>query len=611
VYPAAVLNLTWEMDNISAILVGTPGVSSLGDITTATQYDVNGTQISSANLSDSAQIVKTNRANTYSTGLQDFSALAQIELPVGAGYVSAANGELGYDSTNLNWHIWQNAADYFFAGFPAATPPTSGHVVGYLKTGNSWSFQDLGAVASGGTWGALNYPTYVSGSPFVKMTAPGTFALDTSTYLTSNGISGMTSGQLGLAGSASTFTGSIAYATANTASTIVERDASNNINATTFTGALSGNATTATNLVTAVPPWLQNFGNGADSACAPTTGNYTGEKWCTTFNLATGNTLTVNNSNGLIVHATGAITIAGTINARGADQNGGVNLCSGGGAGGSGGGAVAGTAGGSSTFVTGGYTTTLVPSYGGSAGAIGAAGGNASAVAASSQRAILNGGCGADGFGMGGGVGTAGGSTGGARGMPGTGVVLIGASINGTGGVIDLSGQYGTPAAGNSTGSGSPGGGGVFIGYVPGTVTAWPTIISAPGAPAGAGTTTTIVPEAVGVGGVGVSVEPVVTLAVSAGALSGTCTVVTAGTSTATGSSAPANWSYVVLGGGGTQGTGAVNFTWSSGSVASCTITSGSSSGYTAATYTSAGTSGLAQPGWWAKCITTGCTFNQ
>jgi hypothetical protein len=36
-----------------------------------------------------------------------------------------------------------------------------------------------------GTWGALNYPTWVSGTPFVKMTAVGTFALDTNTYLTS------------------------------------------------------------------------------------------------------------------------------------------------------------------------------------------------------------------------------------------------------------------------------------------------------------------------------------------------------------------------------------------------------------------------------------------
>lgn len=39
-------------------------------------------------------------------------------------------------------------------------------------------------IPSVGTWGALNYPTWVSGTPFVKMTAAGTFALDTSTYIT-------------------------------------------------------------------------------------------------------------------------------------------------------------------------------------------------------------------------------------------------------------------------------------------------------------------------------------------------------------------------------------------------------------------------------------------
>ena len=39
-----------------------------------------------------------------------------------------------------------------------------------------------------GTWGALNYPTWTTGTPFVKMTAAGTFALDTNTYLT--GITG-------------------------------------------------------------------------------------------------------------------------------------------------------------------------------------------------------------------------------------------------------------------------------------------------------------------------------------------------------------------------------------------------------------------------------------
>lgn len=36
-----------------------------------------------------------------------------------------------------------------------------------------------------GTWGALNYPTWTTGTPFLKMTAAGTFSLDTNTYLTS------------------------------------------------------------------------------------------------------------------------------------------------------------------------------------------------------------------------------------------------------------------------------------------------------------------------------------------------------------------------------------------------------------------------------------------
>lgn len=35
-----------------------------------------------------------------------------------------------------------------------------------------------------GNWGTLNYPTWTTGTPFVKMTAAGTFALDTNTYLT-------------------------------------------------------------------------------------------------------------------------------------------------------------------------------------------------------------------------------------------------------------------------------------------------------------------------------------------------------------------------------------------------------------------------------------------
>ena len=67
------------------------------------------------------------------------------------------------------WNAKQNAittgttAQYFRGDLSLATFPT---------------------IPTVGTWGALNYPSWTTGTPFVKMTAAGTFALDTNTYLT-------------------------------------------------------------------------------------------------------------------------------------------------------------------------------------------------------------------------------------------------------------------------------------------------------------------------------------------------------------------------------------------------------------------------------------------
>jgi hypothetical protein len=41
---------------------------------------------------------------------------------------------------------------------------------------------DIPIIPTIGTWGTLNYPTWTTGTPFVKMTAAGTFALDTTSY---------------------------------------------------------------------------------------------------------------------------------------------------------------------------------------------------------------------------------------------------------------------------------------------------------------------------------------------------------------------------------------------------------------------------------------------
>ncbi len=57
-------------------------------------------------------------------------------------------------------------------------------VSGALLTGIPYSA--LTGTPPLGTWAALNYPAWSSGTPFVKMTAAGTFALDTNTYLTAN-----------------------------------------------------------------------------------------------------------------------------------------------------------------------------------------------------------------------------------------------------------------------------------------------------------------------------------------------------------------------------------------------------------------------------------------
>lgn len=57
---------------------------------------------------------------------------------------------------------------------------TAGTTSQYWRGDKTWqTFPTIG------TWGALNYPTWSSGTPFVKMTAAGAFSLDTNTYLTS------------------------------------------------------------------------------------------------------------------------------------------------------------------------------------------------------------------------------------------------------------------------------------------------------------------------------------------------------------------------------------------------------------------------------------------
>jgi len=58
-------------------------------------------------------IVGAGQANTFTTGLQDFSAVTW-KVPSGAGFTASASSMFGYDSTATSMHVWHGGADHAF-----------------------------------------------------------------------------------------------------------------------------------------------------------------------------------------------------------------------------------------------------------------------------------------------------------------------------------------------------------------------------------------------------------------------------------------------------------------------------------------------------------------
>jgi len=448
------------------------------------------------------------------------------------------------------------------------------------------------AVANGGTGVAIASPNTVFAGPTSGSGSPGFRAL-VSGDIPNNAAS--------TTGTAANLTAAAALPTGTTATTPAAGDNSTKL------------ATTASlQYGTATPHWLQYLGTGADGSYEySSTGSCTsgpthcvtsctstapcnitaGEMYTTAFTVDSGAYVYDNvgtGPGGLVVHSTGACTIAGTILDNGSKStwpstNKGIG---GGQSGGSGGGTAAGAAGVISYLSV--AETGLYPQSAAAAGAAsGGAGANGSGWATYTQRAFLNSGAGGlDGLYLTGSSGVTGGSSGGAGGYAGGGFVAMCASINGSGGVIDVSGAYGMPPSANSTGAGSGGGGGVAILSSEQTVSNWPAVYVA-GGPGGLAT----VPAALGTSG-SCTTQPKVTLGVTSGALS-SCTVAQAGANCGTGT----NVTFNIVGGGGSGGT--ITPTWSGGALASCTASGGS--GYTAATYTTSGAGGDGGNGWYAE----------
>jgi len=106
----------------------------------------------------------------------------------------------------------------------------------------AYTLSGLGGQASSTNLTSLSGLTYASAS-FVKMTAAGTFSLDTTAYGTGSVTSIATTSPI--TGGTITGTGTIGInaASANTASYVVQRDASGNFSAGTITASLTGSAT--------------------------------------------------------------------------------------------------------------------------------------------------------------------------------------------------------------------------------------------------------------------------------------------------------------------------------------------------------------------------------
>jgi len=90
-------------------------------------------------------------------------------------------------STNPAGYITSSALTPYLTSATAASTYepiiSAGTTSQYWRGDKTW--QTFPTIPTVGTWGALNYPTWVSGTPFVKMNGAGSFTLDTNTYLTS------------------------------------------------------------------------------------------------------------------------------------------------------------------------------------------------------------------------------------------------------------------------------------------------------------------------------------------------------------------------------------------------------------------------------------------
>lgn len=155
----------WKTASISTILGYTPiQLTSLSASSPLSYNNLTGV----FSIQDAAADGSTKGAATFTASdFNSTSGVISIDYTNGQAASSTAKGFL----TSSDWTTFNGKQNAITTG------TTSQYLRGDLSLATFPSF---------GTWSTLNYPTWTSGTPFVKMTAAGTFSLDTNTYLTSN-----------------------------------------------------------------------------------------------------------------------------------------------------------------------------------------------------------------------------------------------------------------------------------------------------------------------------------------------------------------------------------------------------------------------------------------
>jgi hypothetical protein len=150
-------SFTGTVSGITATMVGLGSVVNADTTTTA-----NITDSTNKRFVTDAQLVVIGNTSGTNTGDETTSS---IKTKLGAA-TSLLDGYL----TSADWSTFNGKQNAI----------TTGTTLEYFR--GDLSLATFPTIPTVGTWGALNYPTWISGTPFVKMTAAGTFTLDSNVY---------------------------------------------------------------------------------------------------------------------------------------------------------------------------------------------------------------------------------------------------------------------------------------------------------------------------------------------------------------------------------------------------------------------------------------------